>query len=596
MATETSSPAEAAVLSDLRDLSPRGLVVLGLRTTPVLVSGLAVTILLALAAGAGRIVAPLTVQYAIDRGLAPTVVTHAVLVGAAATLLAGTSSWVLNRRVQARTEMALASLRREGLSRVHDMAPTAADRVRSTDLVARLTSDVDTITTFTQGGGVQMATNLAQLVLATAVMAVWCWQLTVPVVALAIVLLLAMSRVQRVVARRFAVVRGDVATMQMVVAEAVIGAPVVRSTGTADRMQAQLDEAIDRTRSSQLRTLVPLHGNTSLGEVAISSMTVVVVVLGVWWSTRSDWGPAPDLTSGRLVAMIFLVTFFVRPLQFLVQSLGEAQNALAGWRRTLELVVTPSAVVDGDGAGWLPGGPVGVDVVGVSAAYGAGPVVLRDVTVAIAPGEHVAVVGETGSGKSTFAKLLIRRIEPRSGEIRLGGRLLSSIADASMERRVVIVPQDPFLFDTTVAENISVGLPAVVEADVHRVLEALGLGGWLDELPDGLATAVGVGGGRLSVGERQLVALARTALVDPDLVVLDEATSAVDPATDVRVQAALEVLARGRTTISIAHRMATAERADRILVFDAGRIVQDGPHHELVAVPGLYAELFAAWQ
>ncbi|WP_134739958.1 ABC transporter ATP-binding protein [Nocardioides sp. 503] len=595
MRTAPFSPADPG-LADLADLGPRSLVALGIRVTPVLASGWVVTVLLALAAGAGRIIAPLTVQRAIDRGLAPAAVTHALEVGAAALVVAGLSSWALNRRVQRRTERALASLRREGLARAHEMSATTADQVRSADLVARLTSDVDTITTFTQNGGVQMITNLAQLLLATAVMAAFCWQLTVPVVALALVLLLSMTRLQRVVARRFAVVRADVSTMQGVVAEAVIGAPVIRVTGTADRMRAQLDEAVDRTRSSQLRTLVPLHGNTALGEVAISTMTVLVILLGVGWTTHQQWGPAPDLSAGQLVAMVFLVTFFVRPLQFLVQSLGEAQNALVGWRRALELVTTPSAVVSGAHAVDLAGGPVGVELDAVSASYAGGPPVVHDLTVRIAPGQHVAVVGESGSGKSTFAKLLTRRIQPLGGEIRLGGRPLGSIADAALERRVVIVPQDPFLFDTTLGQNIAVGLPDVVEADVRRVLGDLGLADWLAELPDGLATRVGVRGDRLSVGERQLVALARTALVDPDLVILDEATSAVDPATDVRVQAALARLTEGRTTVSIAHRMATAERADVVLVFEAGRIVQVGHHGDLVVAQGPYADLFAAWR
>nr|WP_272917720.1 ABC transporter ATP-binding protein [Nocardioides flavescens] len=551
--------------------------------------------MLALAAGTGRIVAPLTVQRAIDRGLEPAAVSHALGVGALAVVLAGLSSWALNRRVQSRTEHALASLRRQGLARAHAMSAATADHVRSTDVVARLTSDVDTVTTFTQNGGVQMLTNLAQLAVATAVMAVFCWQLTVPVVLLAVVLLVAMVRLQRVVARRFVRVRTEVAAMQGVVAEAVIGAPVIRVTGTAARTGRHLDDALDRTRAAQLRTLVPLHGNTALGEVAISTMTVVVILLGCAWTTHQDWGPAPDLTSGQLVAMVFLVTFFVRPLQFLVQSLGEAQNALVGWRRVLELVTTPSAVVEG-GPGDLVDGPVAVELERVSAAYAGSPAVLHDVTVRIEPGEHVAVVGESGSGKSTFAKLLTRRLEPLAGEVRLGGVPLGELADASLARRVVIVPQDPFLFDTTVGDNVTVGQPGADEAAVRGVLDALGLTAWVADLPDGLATRVGSRGDLLSVGERQLVALARTALVDPDLVILDEATSAVDPATDVRVQEALSVLTQGRTTISIAHRMVTAEQADRVLVFADGRLAQSGHHRDLLGVAGPYADLVAAWR
>jgi putative ABC transport system ATP-binding protein len=313
-------------------------------------------------------------------------------------------------------------------------------------------------------------------------------------------------------------------------------------------------------------------------------MTVAVLVGGVWWSLTGD--PAhPRLTAGQIVAMVFLVTFFVRPLQFLVQSLGEAQNALTGWRRALELANTPSAEVH-DGTP-LPPGPVGVRVERVEARYGDGPLVLHELSLEIEPGEHIAVVGHTGSGKSTFAKLLTRRLEPAGGEIRLSGVRLDQLDDASVAGRVVIVPQDPFLFDGTLAENVALGSPGATDAQVLGILDRLGLYEWFATLPGGLATPVGLRGERLSVGERQLVALARTAL--------DEATSGIDPATDVAVQRALSVLTRDRTTVSIAHRMITAANADRVLVFADGRLVQSGRHSALIREPGPYAGLVAAW-
>ncbi|MER7279095.1 ABC transporter ATP-binding protein [Dactylosporangium sp. NPDC000244] len=516
---------------------------------------------LALLAGAGRVVAPLSVQHAIDAGLRPHVVGPAVAVGAAAVVLAGTASILLNRRLHARVEGGLATLRRDGLRRVHEMAASTADRLPSGDLTTRLTSDVDQVTTFLQGGGVQFLTNGAQLLIATGIMVVYSWRLALPVLALAALVLGGMLGLQRVIARRYGRARRDLSALQTAVTEAVLGAPVIRATGTAARTRDRLGEAVDRARDSLVHTLVPLHANASLGELAISTMTVTVLFGGVW----------SRLSPGEVVAMVFLVGFFVRPLQFLVQSLGEAQNALTGWRRALELARTPSAAVRGGVA--LPPGAVGVCVERVSARYGDGPLVLRDVTVSIEPGEHVAVVGRTGSGKSTFAKLLTRRLEPAAGTIRLGGVPLDRLDDASLAGRVVIVPQDPFLFDGTVGENIRLGCPAATDADAVRVLHELGVGDWYATLPDGLATEVGLRGERLSVGERQLVALARTALADPDLVVLDEATSGVDPATDAAVQRALAALTRGRTTVSIAHRGLTTTTADRVLVFDAGHLL-----------------------
>ncbi|BBH69538.1 multidrug ABC transporter ATP-binding protein [Actinoplanes sp. OR16] len=584
----------------LTPLAGREFLRTALRHSPRLRQGLAFTALLALLAGAGRIIAPLTVQHAIDSGLDPDTVGPAVAVGAVAVIVAGVSSLLLNRRLQDRVESALAGLRRAGLRRVHDMAASTADRVPSADLVARLTSDVDQVTTFLQGGGIQLVTNSAQLVIAGGILAVVSWQLALPVLLLSGVLLSTMMLMQRVIARRYGQARRNLSRLQSVVAESVAGAPVIRSTGTQRRTRDKLDHAVDQARDGLLRTLIPLHGNTALGEITIGIMTVTVLLGGVWFALSGP-GPAPRLSSGEVVAMIFLVTFFVRPLQFLVQSLGEAQNALTGWRRALELVATPSAAVR-DGSA-LPCGPLGVRVTKVSARYASGPAVLHDVSVTIEPGSHVAIVGRTGSGKSTFAKLLTRRLEPYKGEILIGGIPLERIS--SLAGRVVIVPQDPFLFDGTLASNIRLGAsassPAVskiaaADVDVLRILEDLGLRDWLAGLPDGLDTQVGLRGERLSAGERQLVALARTALADPDLVIFDEATSGVDPATDVAVQRALAVLTAGRTTIAIAHRMITAETADRVLVFDNGRIVQSGPHDVLSTQPGVYTALIAAWR
>ncbi len=521
--------------------------------------------LLALIAGAGRIVAPMTIQYAVDSGLRTAGV--AVSVGAGAVVVAGVSSSVLNRRLHGQVEQALADLRRAGLRQVHAMPAATFDRTPSADLVTRLTSDVDQVTTFLQGGGIQFLTNAAQLVIATVILAAYSWQLALPVLVITALLLVGMAALQRLIARRFGRARQDLSRLQSAVAESLAGAAVIRSTGSEPRTREKLDAAVDRARDSLVRTLVPLHANTSLGELAISTMTVAVLVGGVWWAVLGD--PArPRLSAGQILAMVFLVTFFVRPLQFLVQSLGEAQNALTGWRRARAL----AAPAPSSGDVSLPEGPVGVRLTGVSARYD-GPLVLHDVTVDVAPGEHVAVVGRTGSGKSTFAKLITRRLEPAAGVVALGGVPLSALAPASLAGRVVSVPQDPFLFDATIGANIRLGRPAATDEDLIGVLDRLGLHEWFTALPRGLETPAGQRGERLSVGERQLVALARTALADPDLIVLDEATSGIDPVTDAAVQRALAVLTRGRTTIAIAHRPATAAAADRILTFADGRAV-----------------------
>jgi ATP-binding cassette subfamily B protein len=307
------------------------------------------------------------------------------------------------------------------------------------------------------------------------------------------------------------------------------------------------------------------------------------------------------------VAFLFLVTLFVAPVQTASEVLNEAQNAIAGFRRVLDVIDTepdvrdpalddPSAVPD------LPFGPLGVRFEHVAFRYAPGsPKALDEVTLTIEPRKRVAVVGETGSGKTTFAKLVTRLMDPVEGRVLLGSDAagwvpLGEVAFSSLRSRVVMVPQDGFLFDATIADNVRYGRPGMTDEQVATAFEELGLGTWVEGLSQGVCTPVGQRGESLSAGERQLVAVARAYVTDPDLLVLDEATSAVDPATERRLTRALDTLTDGRTTLTIAHRLSTAERADEILVVDGGHVVQRGTHVELVDAEGPYARLHASWR
>lgn len=569
----------------------------GLALSPELHTGLAGTLALAVMAMVDRAVVPVAIQLGIDHGLRSAgepdlgVITIVVAATGAVLILTSVCGYHMVRRLFAVSESALAAVRARMFRHVHDLSMLHQQEQRRGALVSRVTGDVDQITLFLQWSGVTLLISAGQVVVTTVVMALYSWQLTLVVFAALGPAVLVVRVYLRRLAGAYTQVRRNAADLLAMVGESVVGGTVIRAYRVHNRTAARLDRAIEVHRRSQEAALRAGVTGFSTGELAAGVALAGVVVTGVLLGV--DGG----ISLGRLTAFLFLVTLLVQPVQTATEMLNEAQGAVASWRRVLDVLdLRPEVVDPADGGIELPAGPLAVQFRGVGYAYPGGPEVLSDVDLDIAPTARVAVVGETGGGKTTLAKLVTRLMDPTRGKVLLAGVPLPRVGLRALRSRVVMVPQDGFLFHTTVAENVRYGRPGLSEDGLLAAFAALGLGEWLAGLSRGLATSVGERGGNLSVGERQLVALVRAHVSDPDLLVLDEATSSVDPATEVRLQRAMEVVTRGRTTVMIAHRLSTARTADEVIVVDQGRIVQRGHHDELVADAGsVYARLYASW-
>jgi putative ABC transport system ATP-binding protein len=483
----------------------------------------------------------------------------------------------------------LSDLRVLTFRHLHRLSILHVEAERRGALVSRVTSDIATIQDFMDFGGVSMVLGALQVVLAVGVMTWYRWQLSLLVVLGVVVYGVLLAWFQRILARAHDRVRGRVADSLAAVGEAISGLPVVRAYGAEDATLGRVRTALDRQFRAEFRANRLGAFLFSSAELFAGLITAAVIGVGV------ALGVGRGVSAGSLLAFLFLVNLLVEPVQMVVETLDLVQSAGAGVRRIIGVLDSPVDVPDPIDGVDLPSGSLDVDFEAVRFRYPTGPDVLSDVTVRIPNGTRVAVVGETGSGKTTFAKLVTRLLDPTAGWVIIGGVPLNRVRFASLRRRVAFVPQEGFLFDTTVAGNVRYGRPEATEEDVRTAFAELGLTDWLEQLPAGLDTPVGERGGQLSVGERQLVALVRAWIADPALLVLDEATSAVDPALEVRLRRAIERLTAGRTSITVAHRLSTAEAADEVLVFEKGRLVERGHHQGLLAAGGAYARLHFDW-
>ncbi len=568
----------------------------GVQLSPELTQGLGLTLVLAVLSTLGRVLIPFVVQRSTDEGIlapgGPDPGRVALWVGIATVGVAITavSAYAVNVRLFVASESGLATLRIAAFRHIHDLSVLTQNTERRGSLVSRVTSDVDTISLFVQFGGLMLVISIGQITLATLLMLFYSPLLGAVVWACYVPLFLLIRHFQGVVGRAYTQVRQRVGDLLGAVSEAVVGASTIRAYAVEERTAQRVDVAIEAHRSAAISAQIRAVAAFASGQFVSGLTTAVVLVVGTVLAVDGR------LTLGELLAFLFLVNLFTMPVQQATEILNEMQNAVAGWRRVIGIIDTTADVADpGEHGTALPRGPITVDFQRVGFAYPGGEPVLHEVDLRIEPRARVAIVGETGSGKSTLAKLLTRLMDPSCGRVTLDGVDLRELRFDSLRSRVVLVPQEGFLFDGTLLENVRYGRPEATEQDVHLALTELGLDSWVEGLPLGLRTEVGQRGESLSAGERQLVALARAYLADPDLLVLDEATSAVDPSTEVRLQRALDSLTRGRTSIAIAHRLSTAEAADEVVVVDAGRIVERGPHRELVAAGGVYAALHASW-
>ena len=572
----------------------------GIAQAPALGKGLGLTFVLALIGAGGRVTIPVVMQQAIDNGISGSTVrvdyiVQLCVVAAVVVSIAALSQRMAVYRLGSSAEEGLYGLRVRLFDHIHRLSLADHNDERRGALVARVTSDIETLTMFFAWGGLAWMLDLSLMFVVACVMLAYDWVLALVAFAVVAPLILVLRLVQKRLVRAYDGVRTNNAGMLSRMSETVSGVETLQAYDAVGPALVRVEEATAKRSKTSIRAGIIGAFLFPSGEVFSVFTVVAVVGIGVWR------GEAAGLSAGALVGFMFLTYRFLEPIAEFTEVIDQTQTAVAGLRRVLGILDTPIGPPPAVDPVPLPAGQLGISLIEVAFAYApreeevAPTQVLSALTLTIPPSQHVALVGESGSGKTTIARLIARLADPTSGRVVIGGVNLKHVANDDLRRRLTVVPQEPFLFADTIAYNLRFAKPDATDADLALAVQRLGLEDWVNALPDGLETQVGQRGQALSAGERQMVALLRASLVSPDVLILDEATSSVDALTEVRLSRALEKLASNRTTISIAHRLSTAARADRVIVLSSGKVVEDGPHAELMERAGEYRRMYDSW-
>jgi len=541
-----------------------------------------------------RLLGPLVVRGGIDQGItlgdkSAILLAAGIFVGLLVVqyFLTALSQW----SVAYVGERYLVQLRSVVFSRMLRLDMGFFSRSKSGVLVSRMTADIESLQEFASDGAVMALSNLLTVLGVAIALALVDRQMALAVFVIVAVLLVVSVIFQRQARKAYDMVRERIGRVLATLQEGITGVRVVQAftqEGTQATTFGRINERHFDANMAAARAI-----SWYFPIVAFLRVVAIVSALAIGTARVVDG----SMSIGTLVAFLLYLDWFFQPIINLSNVYNLLQSALAALAKLFGLMDEKIVVDERPGAYDLAEpvhGDVGFESVDFS--YDGDVPVLHDVDLTVGRGERVAIVGETGSGKSTLARLAMRFYDPTGGRVTIDGNDLKDLTNRSRLEAMALIPQDGFLFSGSLRDNLAYAKPGAGDDELWNVLTVMDIADWIRSLPDQLDTEVRERGSRFSAGERQLVALARAFLADPAIIVLDEATSNLDPETEMKVEAALHTLLSGRTSIVIAHRLRSAERADRVVMIDKGIVVAEGTHDELVAGSQQYAELVEVWQ